>query len=384
MELLTESIVPEHAHEVKQEAREFAEEYIEPNAAEYYEKAEYPWEVLEAGMDAGLVAQDIDEEYGGRGFSIHEILAITEEFHKADSGIALTLQLASFGAEIIDDHGTEEQKERFLRPLAENDEIAGLAVSEPDTGSDLAGMETTAEKEGDEWMLNGEKYWIGNGVEADWVTVYAKTGDTPENPYGNFSLFVVPTDTDGYDAEHIPEKMGFRASKQAHVKLNDARVPEENLIGTEGAGFYMLAEFFNIGRVVVGGHGLGLAAAAIEEASDFVHDRKAFGRGVNEFQSVQHTLADMITEFNAARTLNWEAADHVRDEEEAGFWASMTKVKSTETANMCAERGMQLHGGRSVLTENRISRVYRDVRIPVIYEGANEIQRNLIYSQNRW
>ena len=384
MDLLTESIVPEHAHEVKQEAREFAEEYIEPNAAEYYETAEYPWEILEAGMDAGLVAQDIDEEYGGRGFDIYEILAMTEEFHKADSGIALTLQLASFGAEMIDDHGTEDQKERFLRPLAENDEICGLAVSEPDTGSDLAGMETTAEKDGDEWVLNGEKYWIGNGVEADWVTVYAKTGEDPEDRYGNFSLFVVPTDTDGYDAEHIPEKMGFRASKQAHIKFEDARVPEENLIGTEGAGFYMLADFFNYGRVVVGGHGLGLAAAAIEEASEFVHGRKAFGRTVNEFQSVQHTLADMITEFNSARTLNWEAADHVQDDEEAGFWASMTKVKSTETANMCAERGMQLHGGRSVLTENRISRVYRDVRIPVIYEGANEIQRNLIYSQNRW
>jgi len=384
MELLTESIVPEHAREVKQEAREFAEEYIKPNAAEYYEKGEYPWEILEAGMDAGLVAQDIDEEYGGRGFDIHEILAITEEFHRADSGIALTLQLASFGAEIIDDHGTEEQKERFLRPLAENDEIAGLAVSEPETGSDLAGMETTAEKQGDEWVLNGEKYWIGNGVEADWVTVYAKTGDDSDDRYGNFSLFVVPTDTDGYEAEHIPEKMGFRASKQAHVELDDARVPEENLIGTEGAGFYTLAEFFNYGRVVVGGHGLGLAAAAIEEASEFVHGRKAFGRTVSEFQSVQHTLADMITEFNAARTLNWEAADHVKDDEEAGFWASMTKVKSTETANMCAERGMQLHGGRSVLTENRISRIYRDVRIPVIYEGANEIQRNLIYSQNRW
>jgi alkylation response protein AidB-like acyl-CoA dehydrogenase len=384
MELLTESIVPEHARGVKQEAREFAEEYIEPNAAEYYEKGEYPWEILEAGMDAGLVAQDIDEEYGGRGFDIYEILAMTEEFHKADSGIALTLQLASFGAEMIDDHGTDEQKERFLRPLAENDEICGLAVSEPETGSDLAGMETTAEKDGDEWVLNGEKYWIGNGVEADWVTVYAKTGEDPEDRYGNFSLLVVPTDTDGYDAEHIPEKMGFRASKQAHVKLNDARVPEENLIGTEGAGFYMLADFFNYGRVVVGGHGLGLAAAAIEEASEFVHGRNAFGRTVNEFQSVQHTLADMITEFNAARTLNWEAADHVQDDEEAGFWASMTKVKSTETANTCAERGMQLHGGRSVLTENRISRVYRDVRIPVIYEGANEIQRNLIYSQKRW
>ncbi|WP_247008633.1 acyl-CoA dehydrogenase family protein [Halorientalis litorea] len=381
MELLTEDVVPEGARDVKQEAREFAAEHIEPAAADYYESGEYPWEILEAGMDAGLVAQDISEEYGGRGLSLTEILAMAEEFYRADAGIALTLQLASFGAEITDEYGSEEQKERLLRPVAENEQITGLAVSEPETGSDLAGMQTTAEKDGDEYVLNGEKYWVGNGVEADWVTLYAKTDDDEDNRYGNYSLFAVPTDTDGYDAEHIPEKMGFRASKQAHIELNDARVSEENLIGTEGAGFYMLADFFNHGRVVVGGHGLGLATAAIEEAHEFVHGRTAFGRDVSEFQKVQHTLADMRTEFESARALNWRAAKKVTDHDNAGLWAAMAKVKSTETATMCAERGMQLHGGRSVLTENRIARVYRDVRIPVIYEGANEIQRNLVYGQ---
>ena len=384
MELLDNSVVPEHAHGIKQEARAFAAEHIAPNAADYYESGEYPWDVLEAGMDAGLVAQDISEEYGGRGLDLHEILAMAEEFYRADAGIALTLQLASFGAQILQTHGSDDQKETFLRPVAENDQLTGLAVSEPDTGSDLTGMETTAERDGDEWVLDGEKYWVGNGVEADWVTLYARTGDNPDDPYGNFSLFVVPTDTDGYDAEHIPEKMGFRASKQAHIELNGARIPEDHLIGVEGAGFYMLAEFFNHGRVVVGGHGLGLAAAAIEETADFVHDRTAFGRDVAGFQKVQHILADMMTEFQAARTLNWQAATRVAENDNAGFWAAMAKVKSTETATDCAERGMQLHGGRSVLTKNRISRVYRDVRIPVIYEGANEIQRDLIYGQGPW
>ncbi|QLD85133.1 acyl-CoA dehydrogenase family protein [Natronomonas halophila] len=384
MDLLDETIVPEHAHDIKAEARAFAEEHIEPNAAECYEAGEYPWEVLEAGMDAGLVAQDISEEYGGRGLDLHQLLAMTEELYRADAGIALTMQLASFGSKITEEYGTEEQKEDYLRPVAENDQISGLAVSEPETGSDLAGMETAAEKDGDEYVLNGEKYWVGNGVEADWVTMYVKTGDDPDDRYGNYSLFIVPTDTDGYDAEHIPEKMGFRASKQARIELNDARVPEENIIGTEGAGFYMLAEFFNYGRVVVGGHGLGLAAAAIEEASEFAHGRKAFDRTITEFQKVQHILADMMTEFQAARALNWRAADKVAEKDNAGFWAAMAKVKSTETANDCAERGMQLHGGRSVLTENRISRIYRDVRVPVIYEGANEIQRNLIYGQAGW
>jgi len=381
MELLDERPVPEHAREVKAQAREFAAEHIAPNAADYYESGEYPHEILQKGMDAGLVAQDISEEYGGKGFSLQEVLAIAEEFYRADAGIALTLQLASFGAEILQEHGDEELKEEYLTPVATNEQITGLAVSEPDTGSDLAGMSTTAEKEGDEWVINGEKYWIGNGVEADWVTVYAKTGDDPDNRYGNYSLFVVPTDTAGYDAEHIPEKMAFRASKQAHVVFEDCRIPEDHLIGVEGAGFYMLAEFFNHGRVVVAGHGIGLAAAAIEEAWEFVHDREAFGRSVDEFQAVQHKLADMRTEFESARALTWRAADQVASNDDAGFWAAMAKLKATEVSTDCAEKGMQLHGGRSVLTDRRIARVYRDVRVPVIYEGANDIQRNLVYNQ---
>ncbi|MFC6725181.1 acyl-CoA dehydrogenase family protein [Halobium palmae] len=382
MDLLEESVVPEHARDVKQRAREFAAEHIEPNAEEYFESGEYPWEVLEAGMDAGLIAQDIPEEYGGSGFDLQQVLAVAEEFYRADAGIALTLQLASFGCEIVSHYGSEEQKEEYLRPVAENDQISGLAVSEPETGSDLAGMTTAAEKEGDEWVLNGEKYWVGNAVEADWLTVYAKTGDGDDR-YSNYSMFIVPTDAPGYEAEHIPEKMGMRASKQGHIVFDDCRIPEENLVGSEGGGFYMLAEFFNHGRVVVGGHGLGLAAAAIEEAWEFVHGRKAFGRDVSEFQAVQHDLADMRMEFEAARSLNWRAAEKVQNGEDAGFWAACAKTKSTETATYCAERGMQLHGGRSVLGDRRIARVYRDVRIPVIYEGANEIQRNLIYRQSR-
>jgi hypothetical protein len=381
LELLSEDVVPDHALDAKREAREFADEHIRPNAEEYFESGEYPWEVLEAGMDAGLIAQDISEEYGGRGFSLEEILAIAEEFFRADAGIALTLQLASFGAEILEEYGDEEQKEQYLRPVAENEQITGLAVSEPDTGSDLAGMQTRADKEGDEYVLNGEKYWIGNGVEADWVTVYARTGDDENNRYGNHSLFIVPTDADGYEAEHIPEKMAMRASKQAHVTFEDCRIPAENLIGFEGSGFMMLAEFFNFGRVVVSGHGLGLAAAGIEEAWSFTHDRETFGRTVNEFQSVQHKLADVRTEFESARSLAWRAAEKVENGENAGMWAAMTKTKATETARDVAQEAMQLHGGRSVLSERRIARVYRDVRIPVIYEGANEIQRNLIYRQ---
>ncbi|WP_267163935.1 acyl-CoA dehydrogenase family protein [Halovenus salina] len=381
MELLDDSIVPEEARAVKQEAREFAAEHIEPNAEEYFERGEYPWDILEEGMEAGLVGQSISEEYGGRGLSLVEMLAIAEEFYRADAGIALSLQLAAFGTNILEEHGSEEQKAEYLRPVAENEQISGLAVSEPDTGSDMAGMSTAAEKDGDEWVINGEKYWVGNGVEADWVTVYAKTGDDPDNRYGNYSTFIVPTDAPGYKAEHIPEKMCYRASKQAHITFDDCRIPEENLIGAEGAGFYMVAGFFNHGRTVVAGHGLGLAAAAIEEASAFVHDREAFGRTVDEFQAVQHDLADMRLEFESARSLAWRAAEKVENDDYPGYWAALAKTRATEAATECAETGMQLYGGRSVLEENKISRVYRDARVPVIYEGANPIQRNLIYRQ---
>ncbi|WP_440010125.1 acyl-CoA dehydrogenase family protein [Halomicrococcus sp. SG-WS-1] len=380
MELLDDSIVPEEARAVKADAREFAAEYIAPNAEEYFRSGDYPWDVLEAGQEAGLVAQDLGSEVGGRGLSLEQTLAIAEEFFRADAGIALTLQLASFGGEIVEKYGSEEQKEEYLRPVAECEQITGLAVSEPDTGSDLAGMSTRAERDGDEWVLDGEKYWIGNAVEADWLTLYAKTDDSDDR-YSNYSMFIVPTDADGYEAEHVPEKMGFRASKQGHIVLDDCRIPQENLVGTEGTGFYMLAEFFNHGRVIVGGHGLGLAAAAIEEAWEFVHDREAFGRDVSEFQAVQHDLADMLVEFERARALNWRAAKKVADGDDTGYWAALAKTTATEAAVECAERGMQLHGGRSILTDRRIARVYRDVRVPVIYEGANAVQRNLIYRQ---
>ncbi|TMT86104.1 acyl-CoA dehydrogenase [Haloterrigena sp. H1] len=381
MDLLDEQLVPDHAREIKAEAREFAHDHIEPNAQEYFQAGEYPEEILEAGRDAGLVAQDIPEEWGGRGFDLAQLLALTEEFYRADAGIALTLQLASFGCEITYEHGTDEQCEEYIRPVAEGEQRSGLAVSEPETGSDLAGMQTRAERDGDEYVINGEKYWVGNGVEADWITVYARTGDNADNPYGNHSLFIVPTDTDGYDAEHIPEKMAMRASKQAHIEFDDCRIPADNLIGAEGAGFMLLADFFNHGRIAVAGHGIGLAAAAIEEAWEFTHDREEFGRTISDFQSVQHGLADMLLEFESARTLTWRGCDHVMNRDSAGYWAAMAKTKATETAVDVAEQAMQFHGGRSVLNDRRVARVYRDARVPVIYEGANEIQRNLIYRQ---
>lgn len=378
MELLDESIVPDHARERKRAACAFADAEIAPVAADYHASGTYPWDVLEAAMDEGFVAQEIGEAYGGEGYDLYQLLATAEEFFRADAGIALTLQLAGFGCEMIERYGSAAQKDQYLRPIAANEQLSGLAVSEPETGSDLAGMSTEATKVDGGYRLSGEKYWVGNAVEADWLTLYAKTGDR-EDRYSNFSVFIVETDREGYHATHVPEKIGMCASKQGHIVLEDCFVPTDNLVGTEGGGFYMLAEFFNKGRVIVGGHGLGLAAAAIEEAEAFVADREGFGRTLDEFQAVQHTLADMRLRFESARALVWRACKKVDTSDHPGYWAALAKTHATEAATFCAERAMQLHGGRSIFADRRISRVYRDVRIPTVYEGANEIQRNLIY-----
>ncbi|WP_247004166.1 acyl-CoA dehydrogenase family protein [Halosolutus gelatinilyticus] len=379
MELLNELLVPESVRTAKHEARAFARKYIEPNAERHFNDGTYPTAVVDAASDAGFVGIEISEEYGGRGASLLESLAITEEFFRADAGIGMAIRGRSFGTNILERYGTDRQKRTRLPLIASGEEFAGMAISEPETGSDLAGMTTAAERDGDEWVIDGEKYWIGNGIDADWVLVYAKTGSNPEDRHGNHSLFIVPTNTSGYTAEHIPEKIGMRASQQARIEFDDCRVREENLVGEEGEGFRMVAEFFDHGRVSTSGHGIGIAAASLEETWKFVEEREEFGRSVSEFQSVRHDLADARTEFESARALTWRAAERVKGTKDATDWAAMAKMKATETAVECTETGMRLHGGRGILNERRISRLYRDARLPIIYEGVNEIQRDLIY-----
>lgn len=377
-ELLTDAVVPENAQDLKAHARDFAETEMRPRASEYFRSAAYPVEVVEAAYDAGLVAQEIDAAYGGPGRSLDEIVATVEEFFRADAGLGLGIVSQSFGTEILQEFGTEAQKREYLRAVADGELRTGMAISEPDTGSDLAGMEATAKLDGDEWVLNGEKYWIGNGISGDYITVYAKTEDTDDR-HSNHSLLLVPTDAPGYEAESIPAKMAYRASEQAHIVFDDCRVPEDSLLGERGTGFRMVAEFFNSGRVRVAAHGIGLAAAAIEEAWEFVHEREEFGRDVADFQSVQHDLAEMRMEFESARALVWQAVDQVMRGDDAERWAAMAKAKATEVAAECAETAMKLHGGRALLDDERVTRVYRDVRMPMTYEGVGAVQRDLIY-----
>ena len=380
MNLLNNDPVPEAARETKARARQFAEERILPEATTRDATGEYPSEILAAAQKAELAGEYFGAEYGGAGWTLADRLAVIEEWFRADGGIGLALQLADFGAKVVDLHGSDEQRSEWLPPVAEDGVITGLAATEQRGGSDLAGMETTARREDGEYVLNGEKYWASNGVVADWVVVYARTGSEPG--HDAYSMFIVPTDTPGYDAESIDDKMGLRSSQQARIELDDVRVPAANLLGEPNRGFYQLAAFFNYGRVGVAGHGIGLAAAAIEEAWEYVHERELYDKPVADKQTVRHELVELREEFEAARALTWTACRHVAADDDPAFWASLAKSRATRAAEEIARRAAHLHGGEGLRERNRSNKILRDVAYPSVYEGANAVQRDIAY--NHW
>ena len=370
-------MVPEDARDIKAAAREFAAEHVRPNSEAYDSSGEYPLDIVREAQAAGLAGSYVPEEYGGAGWTLADRLAVVEEWFRADGGIGLALQLVDFGAKVVAMAGSPEQQAEWLPAVATGDEITGLAATEPSGGSDLAGMTTTARREGDEYVIDGEKYWTSNGVAADWIVVYAQTG---ERRHDGYSLFVVPTDTPGYEAEPITGKMGLRASQQARLTLDGVRVPVANRLGPEGEGFYRLASFFNYGRIAVAGHGIGLAASALEAAWAYVHDRELYDDPVADNQTVQHRLVESREQFEAARALAWTACEHVMADDDPAFWASLAKSHATRAAEEIAQTAVQLHGGEGLREETRVNRAYRDAKYPSIYEGANAIQRDLAYS----
>ena len=223
--------------QIRDEVRKFGENEIRPVASEYDRKEKYPHEVIDEAAKMGLLGAHIPMEYGGAGYSTVESMVISEELFAADPGIGLCVISSSFGTEAIVEYGTEEQKEEFLEPVARGDAITGAAISEPHAGSDVSAISTTAEKDGDEWVINGNKMWITNGTVADYVVMLCETDPDAAGRYNGFSQIIVETDRDGFTAEKITGKLGIRASDTAELILNDVRVPEENLIGTRGAGF---------------------------------------------------------------------------------------------------------------------------------------------------
>ena len=369
----------EEQRQIRDEVRRFAENEIVPNAEQYDTEETFPHEIVDEAAEMGLVGASIPIEYGGAGYSTLESVIIAEELFSHDPGIALSIMACSFGTEAIREFGTEDQKERFLEPVAAGEKISGAAISEPDTGSDVSSVSTRAEKDGDEWVINGNKMWITNGSVGDYFVVMCQTDPDADDRYSGFSQIVIESDRDGFSAEKITGKMGIRASDTAELVFDDVRVPEENLVGTEGMGFLQLMQFFDETRTMVAAQGVGIAKGAAERALDYAQEREQFGRQIGDFQAIQHKLAEMHTRTEAARQLTYKSAWSV--EESSGqltALASMAKEFASQVAVDVADEAVQIHGGAGYVNDFDVERFYRDAKITQIYEGTSEIQKNII------
>ncbi len=365
--------------QIREEVRRFGENEVVPVASEYDRKEEAPLELIEKGAEMGLTGPQIPMEYGGAGYDTLDVALVIEELYAADPGIAGSILGTAFGSEAILAFGTDEQKERWLPDLASGDAICGSAISEPHAGSDVASIATSAERDGDEWVVDGNKMWITNGSIGDFFVVLCRTDPDADGRYNGFSQIVVESDRDGFSAEKITGKMGIRASDTAELVLDGVRVPEENLIGTEGAGFLQQMQFFDETRTQVAAQGVGIATGANRRALAYAQEREQFGRPIGDFQAIQHKLAEMHTETEAARQLTYKSAwsvDH--REEQLTTLASMAKEYASRVAVRCADEAVQIHGGAGYVDDFDVERLYRDAKITQIYEGTTEIQKNII------
>ncbi|QSG03148.1 acyl-CoA dehydrogenase family protein [Natranaeroarchaeum sulfidigenes] len=363
---------------IREEVRKFAENEVAPVAKEHDVEETFPHEVMDEAAKMGLTGAHIPVEYGGAAYTPLEMSIITEELFAVDPGIGLCITSAAFGADSIMEYGTEDQKERYLEPIAQGEAIMGAAISEPDTGSDVSSVSTRAEKDGDDWVINGNKMWITNGTVGDYFVVMCKTDDVDDR-YSGFSQILVESDRDGFEADKITGKLGIRSSDTAELILDDVRVPEENLIGTRGAGFLQLMQFFDETRTMVAAQGVGIAKGACERALEYAQDREQFGKSISEFQAIQHKLADMHTKTEAARQLTYKSAWSVTNEDDdLTALASMAKEYSSRVAVDVADEAVQIHGGAGFVNDFDVERLYRDAKITQIYEGTSEIQKNII------
>ncbi|MFC6836072.1 acyl-CoA dehydrogenase family protein [Halomarina ordinaria] len=363
---------------IRDAVREFGENEIQPVAREHDEEKKYPEDLRRKAAEFDLVAPNIPEEYGGAGMDLLSSIIVTEELWRADPGIGSAVGSAGFGTSMISRFGDEWMKEEWLPGVAAGDTVSCSCISEPAHGSNVAGIETTAEKDGDEWVIDGNKMWITNGTVADVGVVMAKTD--PGAGHKGISAILVPTDVDGFEPTKIDNKLGIRASDLAEIVLDDVRVPEENLIGEENEGFYQLMNFFAGGRASVASQAVGAAQGALDAAIDYANERDQFGQKIAEFQAIQHKLAEMATKVEAARSLTYRAAGYAAEgDRDLGMkYASMAKLFASENAVEVCDDALQVFGGSGYVSDYPAERYYRDARITKIYEGTSEIQKNII------
>lgn len=359
-------------------ARDFALGEFPQRAREFDRQETFDYRIWQKACDLGFVGIFIAEKYGGGGYGFFEHCLLNEEFWAVDPGIAAAVLATTFGAELLILYGSEAQKNELLPKLVNGDAILGTAITEPNAGCDVTGAVTTAVKDGDHWVVNGSKMFATNGTVAHFILVFCQTD--PENPsrHQRHSFLMVPTDAKGFKADKIQGKLGIRASDTAELTFNDVRVPLENLIGTEGRGFYELMEFFNRTRLHVCAQAVGLARGALEEAIRHVKARTQFGRLLSEFQVTRFKIAEMATKIRAARNLYYEAAWQADQNRLEHSLVAMAKWFTARVAVECADEALQMHGGYGYIDEYKVQRLYRDAKILEIYEGTKEIEKIIV------
>lgn len=370
-------LLTEEQKMVKDLARKISEEKILPVRAELDEKGEFPWEIMKIFAESDLCGLYLPEKYGGFGGGVLEFCLATEEVSRICGGVGVTFAASGLGATPILLFGTEEQKQKYLPDVASGKNLAAFGLTEANAGSDAAGVETTAKKEGDHYVLNGTKQWITNGGEAETYVVIAMTNKAKGSR--GASAFIVEKGTPGFTFGKKENKMGIRCSATRELVFQDCKIPKENLLGKEGMGFIVAMKTLDMTRPGIGAQAVGIAQGALDESLKYARERVQFGKSIASLQAVQHLLADMATQIEAARALVIATARMI-DSGKKNFTkeSSMSKLIASDVAMKVTTEAVQILGGYGYMKEYPVEKMMRDAKITQIYEGTNQIQRNQI------
>ncbi len=369
--------IPEEMIDFRETIRQIAVERIAPRAGEIDRKSEYPWDLRALLAEQDILGLPFDERYGGTGTGTLMLQIGVEEIAKACASSALILMIQELGTLPIQLFGSEQLKERFLPKCASGEWSPAFALSEPEAGSDPASMRTTAVRDGEEWVLNGQKSWITNAGVADFYVVFAMT----DRESRRTSAFVVEKEREGFDPGQLEHKLGIKGSPTGSPSFADVRIPHENLVGEEGRGLAVALGTLERTRLGAAAQAVGIAQGATDFANAYSKERVAFGKPINELQGIQFKLADMEAGTAAARELLYKAcsmADRPTRPADLGKWTSMAKLVASDNAMKVTVEAIQVLGGYGYVNEYPVERMMRDAKITQIYEGTNEIQRLVI------
>ncbi|WP_440765661.1 acyl-CoA dehydrogenase family protein [Natronorubrum sp. DTA7] len=370
--------LPDEHRMVRETVRDFCDAEIEPIAQEIEDEHRFPAEIFEQLAELDMMGVPIDETYGGLGGDTLMYALVAEELGRVSGSIGLSyVAHTSLASKPIEQFGTDAQKERWLRPLAEGEYLGGWALTEPESGSDASDMDTVAEKEGEEWVLNGTKQFITNASEAGSVLVKAVTD--PDAGYDGISTFIVdPREDDGFEVSTIWEKMGLNASPTCEIRLEDVRLPEDRLLGEEGEGWNQTKKTLDGGRISIAALSTGLAQGAYEHAKTYSKEREQFGQPISKFDAIRDKVVDMHRKTERARLLTRRAARTYDKGEPVTRESALAKLDASEAAREVAEDAVQVLGGYGYTTDFAPQRFYRDAKLMEIGEGTSEIQHLVI------